>query len=92
MLKRLNKANYSEWVVRNALYWLTPTSPWTLDEDGDSWLVQVQHGSFDVDAELNRLLNDYVLREQLMAETRLVRDAIAKAVLKSINARVSDEC
>lgn len=92
MLMRLKKADYSEWVVRNALYWLSPTSSWILEEEKEAWLVQLEFNSFEVSAELNRLLNDYVLREQIMAKTQHIRESIAGEVLKAVNARLSKEC
>ena len=87
--KRIEKRKFSEWVVRQALYWMTPVSRWTLDETESEWIIALEDESFAVRSELDRLLNDYLLREKLMSKTHATREAISQAVLEGINKKVT---
>ena len=66
------KSQYSEHVVRNALYWLSEHTQWVLTDDESCWHVRLLDGSFENLATLNRLLNDFRLREDLDRRTQLV--------------------
>ena len=55
----LDQANYSEWVVRNSLYWVD--GDYTLNEKDGLWEVALYDEGQE--KQLHRLLNDYRLRE-----------------------------
>ncbi|WP_435530759.1 MULTISPECIES: His-Xaa-Ser system protein HxsD [Pantoea] len=80
---------YSEWVLRNSLYWMSAVVRWKLDENEEHWLVSFDHWNDEVEFEFERLLNDYKLREKLQAHTVQVRTSIIDNVLRSIDSRLS---
>ncbi|MGO2236250.1 MULTISPECIES: hypothetical protein [unclassified Marinomonas] len=63
----LLKTQYSEYVIRNALYWLE--SPTELTENADFWYIHIPSDEFKISAALSQLLNDYRLREILSIRT-----------------------
>lgn len=85
----LPKASNSLWAVRNALYWMSAHTQWSLNETSDDYLIQFHSSTPDVTYEFQRLLNDYTLREQISAQTDIVRQQIAQAVLSGIRDRIS---
>ncbi|MGG6299669.1 His-Xaa-Ser system protein HxsD [Pantoea allii] len=89
MLKKLDKTMYSEWVIRNSLYWMSAVTRWKLDEDDQNWFVSFESFSNEIEFEFERLLNDYKLREKLQAYTGQVRSSIIDNVLRSIDSRLS---
>lgn len=89
MKKSIAKTMYSEWVIRNSLYWMSTFTRWKLDEDEEHWLVSFENWSDDIEFEFERLLNDYKLREKLQAHTGQVRTSIIDNVLRSIDSRLS---
>jgi His-Xaa-Ser system protein HxsD len=88
-IRSLEKSCHSEWVVRNALYWLSAVTRWQLDETDNQWIIRLEEPSTDAVFELERLLNDYILREKVMHRTAGLRDAIAVSVLEGIQGRLS---
>ncbi|WP_244913651.1 His-Xaa-Ser system protein HxsD [Pantoea coffeiphila] len=89
MLKNIRKTEYSEWVVRNSLYWMSAITHWQLDGDDRDWIVSFKLSNDEVEFEFERLLNDYKLREQLQVHTDAVRTAIIDNVLRSIDSRLA---
>ena len=88
-VKTLDKSCYSEWVVRNSLYWLSAVSEWTLEESDTHWQITLVKPGSDTNQELSRLLNDYLLRERLMAQTDALRSSIVTSVLVGIQERLT---
>ena len=88
---RFPRSSYSVWVMRNSLYWMSPVTEWTLNSDKDDWIVHLSNSEFSCKAQLHRHLNDYSLREKIMAKTAAVRDAITFNVLSSIERRLDTE-
>lgn len=88
--KNISKTMYSEWVLRNSLYWVSAVTRWKLNEDDQSWLVTFEHWNEEVEFEFERLLNDYKLREKLQAHTGHVRASIIDNVLRSIDTRLAE--
>lgn len=82
---------HSEWVMRNSLYWMSPITQWTLDSNNGNWIVKLSNSDFECTAQLHRHLNDYSLREKIMAKTAPIRDAITFNVLSSIERRLEIE-
>lgn len=82
------KQEYSEWVVRNSLYWMSSVTTWRLNSREDAWEVFFDTCSDEVVSEFNRLLNDYCLREMLDKRTIVQRSDIAESVLSSIELRL----
>ena len=87
-LKEYNKKNYSEWVIRNSLYWFSNHSKWSLEESKESWSVSIQEDAENVLQELDRFINDYLLREKIMKKTEGIREKIALKVLQSIEEKI----
>ncbi len=90
IIKKYDLETHSEWVIRNALYWISSVTTWELTKDDKYWTV-----SFFTDDELNllefgRLLNDYTLREEIAAKTDRIREQIALSVLTSIEKRLAE--
>lgn len=81
---------YSECVIRNSLYWMSAVTHWKLDENDQNWIVSFEDWNDEVEFELERLLNDYKLREKLQAHTGQVRTSIIDNVLRSIDSRLAE--
>ncbi|ORM74328.1 His-Xaa-Ser system protein HxsD [Pantoea wallisii] len=90
MQKNILKTMYSEWVLRNSLYWMSSIAHWKLDEDDKYWLVSFEHLNDEIEFEFARLLNDYKLREKLQVHTVQVRTSIIDNVLRSIDSRLAE--
>ena len=88
MQKNISKTMYSEWVLRNSLYWMSAVTRWKLDENDQNWLVSFELWNDEVEFEFERLLNDYKLREKVQAHTGQVRTSIIDNVLRSIDSRL----
>lgn len=89
-ITKLEKSEYSEWVVRNSLYWLSSVTTWNMKSTETLWLIELGESDKTITQELDRLLNDYTLRESIMLKTGSVRDAIAVSVLEGIQARLTE--
>ena len=87
--KEYSKKNYSEWVIRNSLYWFSNYSKWSLEESEEFWSVSIQEDEESAIQELDRLINDYLLREKIMEKTEGVREKIALKVLQSIEEKIN---
>ncbi|EEC4818626.1 His-Xaa-Ser system protein HxsD [Salmonella enterica] len=87
--RTLKKDVYSEWVIRNTLYWISPVSSWKLKENISSWTISFENDSPECLYEFERLLNDYALREKLQQKTGALRDSIVHKVLRSVDERLS---
>lgn len=88
--KRIEKKLYSEWVIRNALYWMTAYTQWNLEDSGSEWVISFNALSQEYEFEFERLLNDYTLRELLQRQTGQLRTSIIDNVLSSIDARLAE--
>ncbi|BFM22478.1 His-Xaa-Ser system protein HxsD [Gilvimarinus japonicus] len=86
---RLKKTKYSEWVVRNSLYWLSAVCDWDLEEGAIYWDIQVTDNIDIARTNLAKHLNDYLLREQLASRSSMTRQAIIQNVLAGIEKRLS---
>ncbi|MBE4619794.1 His-Xaa-Ser system protein HxsD [Vibrio navarrensis] len=86
---KFKKHSYSENVVRQALYWMSHISSWQLTDNEVEWIIEFNKNSADVVHEFNRLLNDYLLREKLDKQTRVIRESITLAVLESVERKLS---
>ena len=69
---RLPKHDYSESVVRKALYWASEIGEWQMERDGNDWVITLDSDSQGV-TDLHRILNDFILREKLDAKTAINR-------------------
>lgn len=84
----LSKKLYSELVLRKALYWLKPEYQWTMEENETEWLIKFSCSQDDFALckyELNKLLNDYCLREKLDSQTDDLKLAIIRKALKDLS-------
>lgn len=87
----LSKSNYSEWVIRNSLYWLTPVTDWQLSDSDSLWTISLTDNNDQILSQLHRLLNDYKLREIIANKTQRITDSIAVNVLTSIDSRLKSQ-
>ena len=74
----------SETVLRKALYWCSPFGAWTLQNNKDSWVINVTDPSPEFEFNLHRHINDFVLREKIDSETGSLRQKIIVAALKGV--------
>lgn len=85
----IDKKCHSILVVRQALYWLSGMTEWSLDEKDKYWEVTFRESNDDILFNFNRLLNDYELREQIELKTKDIRISIINKVLASLDERLS---
>ena len=88
MILSLSKKLYSELVLRKSLYWLKPEYQWTMEESESEWLITFscsQDDFFHCKYELNKLLNDYSLREKIDSQTDDLKLAIIRKALKDLS-------
>lgn len=90
MKKIISKAQCSEWVIRNTLYWISAFTRWEIDENELEWLITFDTFTEECQFEFARLLNDYQLREILHKKTGHVRASIIDRVLSSIDMRLAE--
>ena len=84
----LQKQQYSELVLRKALYWLQPQYQWILEDNETEWVIIAnchEEEFLNFQSELNRLLNDYVLREKVDSNTEELKLAIIRKALKDLS-------
>ncbi|TFU09386.1 His-Xaa-Ser system protein HxsD [Proteus mirabilis] len=79
---------YSQWVIRNSLYWMSIYSNWLLEETDEQWKITFKNNDESVLFEINKLLNDYILREIIELKTGKFRESVINKVLASMNERL----
>ncbi|EPG1646903.1 His-Xaa-Ser system protein HxsD [Proteus mirabilis] len=84
----LDKVIYSQWVIRNSLYWMSIYSNWLLEETDEQWKITFKNNDESVLFEFNKLLNDYILREIIELKTGKFRESVINKVLASMNERL----
>lgn len=82
------KENYSEYVIRNSLYWMSQYCEWELNELTDRWEVNIPD---DNKKELDKLINDFKLREMIDFKTRDVRERIIYNALRRVELGVCND-
>lgn len=87
----LAKSTYSEWVIRNSLYWLSSVTDWQLSDSDGCWTIMLTDNNDQIVSQLHRLLNDYKLREIIASKTQRITDSIAVNVLTSIDNRLKQQ-
>ena len=84
-----NKEQISDRVIRRALYWMSDSCGWLLNDDQESWIVTLDEKAEPKDVQtLHRLINDQILREKIDIETGGLRRSIVRKVLTSIERTV----
>lgn len=78
------KEDYSENVLRKALYWCSQYFPWEIEDKGDTWLVTVPEDNEQDIHHLHRFLNDFKLREQIDVETGHLRKKVIEVTLRRL--------
>jgi len=63
---------------------------WELESAKSDWVIKLFSDDLTLFTELERLLNDYILREIVSVKTEGVRDKIALSVLTNIEKRLSE--
>ena len=80
----LNKTSYSEDVIRKSLYWCSEFCQWKLSETDNKWVVTFETDDQSIEDEITgfyKLLNDFVLREQIDRNTKHLRHKIIQNAL-----------
>ncbi|WP_272521183.1 His-Xaa-Ser system protein HxsD [Providencia sp. PROV202] len=85
----LNKQDYSLPVVRQALYWMSEFSEWTIDDRENELAITFVDNNEEILFKFYQLLNDYSLREKIDIKTRHTRNSIINKVLASLDERLS---
>ncbi|WP_261881623.1 His-Xaa-Ser system protein HxsD [Vibrio pelagius] len=88
LVHQLEKSSFSELVVRQALYWMSPITTWKLTDEDILWTVHFFSQDEGVILEFERLLNDYLLREKLSEKTSSYLEGISAAVLSSVEKKL----
>lgn len=78
---KLSKHDYSEWVLRHALYWMPDAI--LVSSDPLIWVVEFNGPAEDAQLRFHQLLNDYRLREIIDLKTG-GSHAIASVVVSQI--------
>ena len=86
----ISSEEYSEWVVRNSLYWISEFSAWELEPSEKGYQIELKNSSEECICRLHRLLNDFKLRSKLMNKTQPIREKIIIQALKSIEEEKND--
>lgn len=86
---KLPLLQFSEQVIRKALYWCSSEAGWTLHQQASEWLIRVQEPTDSFEELLHKHLNDFVLREKLDHKTGALRSEIIKASLQAVVRNVS---
>lgn len=66
---KISNEDYSEWVIRHSLYWISSKTQWTVSKNKESWKITLQSSNTETTSELYRLLNDYKLREIIQSQS-----------------------
>lgn len=80
---------YSESVLRQALYWMTPITEWSLIINESLAEITLEKDEDEISYHFHQLLNDYKLRENIESKTKNIRDSIMQKVLVSLDKRLS---
>lgn len=80
---------YSESVLRQALYWMTPMTEWSLTINESLAEIVLEKDGDEISYHFYQLLNDYKLREHIESKTKNTRDSIMQKVLASLDKRLS---
>lgn len=77
------KSEYTEAVVRKSLYWASEICDWELRSEKEDWVLILHTDSGGL-SNFHRILNDFILREKLDAQTKNLRIDIINAALKRL--------
>ena len=88
MILGFSKSQLSLLSLRKALYWLNDECIWNFKESNDDWLIEI---NCKTDKEeyysgiINKLVNDYALRELVNSNTDDLKQAIIHKALKDLS-------
>ena len=89
MILYFRKSHLSLLSIRKALYWLNDECIWDLKESNTDWIIEL---NCNTDKEeyysgiINKLINDYALRELINSDTDELKQAIINKSLKDLSA------
>jgi len=85
---RVSKDDYSENIVRKALYWLTEDAEWVYGNNEKEFIItlatQDEKEMPYIKAKLHRLLNDFYLRQKIDDATKQLRNKIIEQALTKV--------
>ena len=82
------KKSISENVLRQSLYWLSSKCDWGLEETKEAWEIHLNCKESEIEKNisfLNRLINDFKLREEIDSKTLNLRQKIITKVLMDLS-------
>ena len=82
------KSEFSNTVVRKALYWISESATWSIKDVDEKYIIdikpiEVSNSSF-IEDEFHRLLNDFYLRERIDKSNKGLRKEIIKQALTKV--------
>lgn len=86
---KFTEEQYTESVLRQVLYWMTPVTEWSLVIHEGIAEITLKKNDDETICHFHKLLNDYKLREQIEWQTKDIRDSIMQKVLASLDKRLS---
>jgi len=82
---RLKKETHSEKVVRKCLYWCSEFCKWELQSTDTYWVIRIDDSDDAAVAQFHRILNDFLLREELDHSTKNLRIDVITAALRRLS-------
>ena len=88
MIITVLKNEFSNTVVRKALYWLSEKATWNIKDVDEKYIINIEpievSNSSSIEDEFHRLLNDFYLREQIDKSNKGLRKEIIKQALTKV--------
>jgi len=82
------KSEFSNIVVRKALYWISESATWSIKDVDEKYIIDIKSievsNSSSIEDEFHRLLNDFYLREQIDKSNKGLRKEIIKQALTKV--------
>jgi His-Xaa-Ser system protein HxsD len=83
----ISKSNLDELSLRKSLYWIDENCMWKIDENNDYWRINISCDSDTIEKEyanLNALINDYIIRYKLSYDSQITREKIIANALSKL--------
>jgi len=82
------KKDFSETVIRKALYWLSEDATWKVQDNNENFIInftpiKAESENF-IEEKFHRLLNDFYLREKIDTLSKNLREKIIEQALTKV--------
>ncbi len=82
------KSEFSNTVVRKALYWISENATWNIKDTDEKYIIDIKpikkSDEYMIEDDFHRLLNDFYLREQIDKSNKDLRKEIIKQALTKV--------